>query len=61
MSKEKTAPVPLPGKSASEPATGKGVLGAHLGRRYCPVTHQWLEGADAPAADSQLAPVGEKE
>lgn len=54
MSKEKLAPKP-------EPVSGKGVVGAHLGRRYDAETHQWVEDAAAPSAVQQSAPVGEKE
>jgi len=56
MSKDKT-----PRPAAPAPVSGKGALGAPLGRRYCPETHQWLEDAPASAADPQPAPVGEKE
>lgn len=54
MSKKEPSPKP------ALALAGKGVTGAHLGRRYDPETHQWVE--DAPAAEpaSQPAPEGEK-
>lgn len=54
MGKEKFAPKP-------EPVSGKGVVGAQMGRRYDAATHQWVEEAAAPSAVPQSAPNGEKE
>jgi hypothetical protein len=52
-------------EQSSKPApesSGKGVSGAHLGRRYCPETHQWVEDAEpVSVAVPQPAPDGAKE